>query len=330
MNRTNLENLKGELKGLKFDDKYIKKMEEMMEKGLPSFELKGLLPVDKGQMDMTMHFKKSGQSDYYYFNKFDLAYSKAKPLEGDLKYLVVSPGEKNKNLVKPFDSPSEAIAFFKSQTGKSELAIGKHTDKDLQFRDTVATMAEGKVDYVKKEFQQTYYSPALTNSHYVEKGVGFNLNQASNMLQGRSAYRDDLVSRAGVEYKAWNVIQFDQPKDKYGNYQMKQFNENYGFDAKKALEDYRIKLPEDGKKLDAIISELKDGGRPTVPVIDKEGKEVLMKIEAVPRYGNLNFHHLNGKPQNREELLKEPKKDLTQGKDAGKTKDKAQAQEMSM
>ncbi|MEB0278808.1 conjugative transposon protein TraM [Mucilaginibacter sp. 10B2] len=48
MNRTNLENLWTELKGLKFDDKYIKQMEEMMAKGLPSFELKGLFPMDKG------------------------------------------------------------------------------------------------------------------------------------------------------------------------------------------------------------------------------------------------------------------------------------------
>lgn len=134
MNRTNLENLWTELKGLKFDDKYIKQMEEMMAKGLPSFELKGLFPVDKGQMDVTMHFKKSGQSDYY----------------------LVSPGDKDKTLVRKFDSPTEAVEFFKSQTGKSELAIGKHTDKDLQFRDTVATMADGKVDYVtillKKKF----------------------------------------------------------------------------------------------------------------------------------------------------------------------------------
>ncbi len=148
MNRTNLENLRTELKGLKFDDKYIKQMEEMMAKGLPSFELKGLFPVDKGQMDVTMHFKKSGQSDYYYFNRYDLAFSKAKPLENDLKYLVVSPGDKDKTLVRKFDSPTEAVEFFKSQTGKSELAIGKHTDKDLQFRDTMATMADGKVDYV--------------------------------------------------------------------------------------------------------------------------------------------------------------------------------------
>ena len=68
------------------------------------------------------------------------------------------------------------------------LPLARVTEKDLQFRDTVATMKDGKVDYVKKEFQQTYYSPVLQNSHYVDRGKGFSLEQAANMLQGRAVF----------------------------------------------------------------------------------------------------------------------------------------------
>ncbi len=330
MNKNNLENLKGEMKALKFDEPFIKQMEEHMEKNLPAFELKGKLPSDKGQMDVTIHFKRSGQSEYYFLNKYDLALSKAKPLENEQKYLVISPGEKDKNVIRKFDSPVEAIDFFKSLTGKSELAIGKPTEKDLQFRESVATMKAGKVDYVSKEFNQTYYSPALTNSHYVDKGVGFNVKQASNMLQGRSAYRDDLVSRAGTAYKAWNVIAFDKPKDNYGNYKIQQYNENYGFDIKKTLEEYKIKQPDDTKKQAEIITELRDGSRPVVTVEGKDGKDVQMRIEAVPRYGNINFFQLNGKPEKREELLKEQKQDQSLSKGNSKKKDLAESQEMSL
>ena len=60
----------------KVPEPYIVQMEENMAKGLPAFELKGQLPADKGQMDMTLHFKQSGQSDYYYFNKYDLAFKR--------------------------------------------------------------------------------------------------------------------------------------------------------------------------------------------------------------------------------------------------------------
>jgi hypothetical protein len=333
MNKNNLENLQGEMRALRFDDHFIKQMEEQMEKNLPAFELKGQLPADKGQMDVTLHFKRSAQSEFYYFNHYDLAMSKAKPLENDLKYLVISPnepGKKPENLIRKFDSPTEAIAYFREQTGRSELAIGKSNKEDLPFKVTAATMKDGKVDYVSKEFNQAYYSPSLTNSHYVEKGVGYNVEQGSNMLQGRAAFRNDLVSRAGEQYQAWNIIAFDKPKDKYGNYKVQQYNENYGFDVKKSLDDYRIKHLDDPKKSAELITELNNGNRPVVTVEGKDGKEVAMRIEAVPRYGNINFFQLNGKPEKREDLLKEQKQEQSLTKGNSKKKDLAESQEMSI
>ncbi|EHQ26167.1 hypothetical protein [Mucilaginibacter paludis] len=331
MNKNNLENLKAEMKGLKFDKQLIAEMEKNMEKDLPAFQLKTTLPSDKGQMDATLHFKQSGQSDYYFFNKFELAYSaKAKPLENEQKYMVISPGEQGKNMMRSFQSPVDAMEFFKSQKGASELALGKPTEKDLQFKTPLATMKDGKVDYVAKDFQQTYYGQTLTNSFYVDKGKGFNVTQAANMLQGRSAFRDDLVSRAGVGYQAWNVIAFDKPKDNYGNYKIQQYNENYGFDLKQVLAEYKINMPDDPKKQEAIYNELKDGNRPVVSVTGTDGKEVQMRIEAVPRYGNINFYHLNGKPEKREDLQKAPTLDQSLSKGQEKQKGKAESHEMSM
>ena len=331
MNRTNLENLKAEMRTLKVDEPLIKQAEENMEKGLPAFELKGQLPADKGQMDITIHFKQSGQSDYYYLNKYDLALSeKAKPLENDQKYVVTSPGENDRKLIRKFDSPVEAIAYFKTQTGDSELSRAVIANKKITDQVGLATMKDGKVDYVQKEFQTAYYNAPVTHTFYVEKGVGYNIQQGSNMLQKRAAYRDDLVSRAGVKYPAWNVIAFDKPKDKHGNYQIQQYNENYGFDVKKSLEEYRIKQLDDPKKTEEIIAELKNGNRPLVTVVDKDGKNVPMIIEAVPRYTNINFYLPDGKPEKREELLKESKLDQSLSKGTGKKKDLAESQEMSL
>ncbi|MEO6520544.1 MAG: hypothetical protein ABIN91_02630 [Mucilaginibacter sp.] len=334
MNRNNVENLQGEMKALGFDDKYIKQMEEMVAKNLPSFELKGLVPADKGQMDVTLNFKQSTQSDYYYLNKYDLAWSKTKPLENEQKYMVITPNEPGKkpdNLIRKFDSPVEAIAYFKSQTGKSELAVGKPTDKDFQFKNTLATMAEGKVDYVLKDFQKDYYSPAITNTFYVEKGAGFSVDQGANLLQGRSVYREDLVNRAGEPYKAWSTFLFDKPKDKYGNYETKQFSEGYGYDVKKAVEEYKIKLDADPKKLEQLITDLKNGNRPVVTVEGKEGKDMKLRIEAVPRYGNINFYQVQtGAPEKREDFLKVPKQEQHQAKANSKEKSQAESQGMSI
>lgn len=327
MNLNNLQNLREELKTLGFDENTIKAMETEMEKNQPNFRLHTTLPADRGQIDVTLHFRQSGQSDYYYFNKYNLAWSKAKPLENDQKYLVLSKGENDKNLMKKFDSPLEAIEFFKVQKGSSELAVGKATDKDLPFKTTLATMKDSKVEYVAKEFQKDYYSPAISNTFYVEKGAGFPLNQAANLLQGRSVYREDLVNRAGEQYKAWSIFLFDKPKDKYGNYEVKQFSEGYGYDVKNALEEYRIKLDSDPKKQEQLITDLKNGNRPLVTVEGTDGKDVKLRIEAVPRYGNLNFYQPGNKaPEKREQFLKVPK----QEKGQSKANAKEQSHDLSM
>jgi len=330
MNRNSLENFRTEAHTLKVPEKMITAAESMMEQGVERFAIRGQIPADKGMMDLTIHMKKSGQSDYYYFNKFDVAHSKAKPLEKEHQYMVITPDDKGKNLIRKFDSPVQAMDFFREQTKKSELATGKVTDKDLQYRDTLATMNGGKIDYVKKEFQQTFYSPVLRNSHYIDRGKGYSVEQAANMLQGRSAYRDDLVSRAGDQYKAWSVYQFDQAKDKYGNYAVKQFGEGYGFDLKKELSTYGIKEMDKKETAEKLITEIQNGNRPIATVIGLDGEDKKLRIEAVPRYTNINFYELSGKPAKREDFRKEQDLGNNLSKDKSKSKTKEQENELTL
>lgn len=335
MNRNSLENFLAEAKALKVPENMIAAAEKMMEQGLEKFTVGGQIPADVGKMDLTIHMKKSGQSDYYYFNRFDVAQSKAKPLEKDHKYLVIKPnepGKKPENLSRQFDSAVQAMNYFKEQKGTAELALGKFDDKNLQFKDTLSTMKEGKIDYVKKEFQQAFYSPVIHNSHYVDRGKGFSVEQAANMLQGRAVFREDLVSRAGEQYKAWSAYQFDQPKDRYGNYSMKQFGEGYGFDLKKELAGYAMKELEKPEQIAELVERIENGNRPLVTVVLPDGSEKALRIEAVPRYNNLNFFEQNGKPVKREELKKEQGVALDKAQDKAKVKEKSKdkSSELSM
>lgn len=333
MNRNSLENFRSEARALKVPEKMITAAESMMEQGIPQFAVRGQIPADRGMMDLSINMKKSGQSDYYYFNRFDIAHSKAKPLEKEHQYMVITPNEPGKkpdNLIRKFDSPVQAMDFFRDQKGNSELATGKVSDKDLQYRDTVATMKDGKVDYVKKEFQQTFYSPALKNSHYIDRGKGYSVEQAANMLQGRAVYRDDLVSRAGEQYKAWSVYQFDQPKDKYGNYAIKQFGEGYGFDLKKELSQYGIKDMDKKETAEKLVTDIQNGNRPVVTVTGLDGEDKKLRVEAVPRYTNLNFFELNGKPVKREDYQKEQDLGKDMGKSKTKEKNKEESQELTL
>lgn len=135
MNLNNLENLKEEMKKLGFRDKLISQMEENIKKNVPEFKLNDTLPATKGQVDLTLYFKQSGQFEFYYFNKFEVAHNQGNPLEEGQKYMVITPEETGKNMVKKLENVTEAIAFFKEQKGNSELAAGKdaaHKDKSKE------------------------------------------------------------------------------------------------------------------------------------------------------------------------------------------------------
>src|SRR5690606_11552610 len=143
------------------------------------------------------------------------------------KYMVISPGEGNKNIVKKLDSITQAIDFFKQQKGDSELAVGK----DAAHKTKLATMEKGKINFVAKEFQRTFYAAPLKQTFWVEKGKGFTVEQAANLVQGRSVYRDDLLNLSGTPYKAWIKLDFDKPRDRHNNLTINQYHDpSYGFD----------------------------------------------------------------------------------------------------
>jgi hypothetical protein len=318
MNLNNLENLKEELKELRFDKKLAEEMEKSMQKNLPEFQINHRVPADKGQVDFTLHFKQSAQSDFVYFNKYDVVLNNAKLLDEGHKYLVISEGEQGKPLFRKFENPHEAISYFKQQKGNTELASGK----DIAHKTTLATMQNDKINFVSKDFQKTLYTPAISQTVYVEKGQGFTAEQAANLIQGRSVYRDNLLNLGGQTYKAWIKLDFDSPKDRFGNFKTKQFHDpSYGFDLQKTLDKFNIKELEDPAKRQKLEESLRNGNRPLITTM-KDGQVVKLRIEAVPRYSQVNMFAENGKPEKREQFLKGPKLEQGAAQNKSKSKDK--------
>ncbi|WP_426672017.1 hypothetical protein ACPPVU_12360 [Mucilaginibacter sp. McL0603] len=326
MNRNNLENLKEELKKLGFKDKVAAEMEKQIEKGLPEFTLNDKVNGARGQVDLTLHFRQSGQSENYFFNKYEVALNTGKGLEEGQKYMVITPNAQapGKNLVKSFENVTEAISFFKEQKGNSELAVGKDAANKVEL----AKMEKGKVNYVAKDFQRTFRTPAQTQTFFVERGRGFTAEQAANLIQGRSVFRNDLLNLGGQGYAAWIKLDMDSPKDRYQNYQTNQYHvPTYGFELEKVLDKYQIKELNDPQKKEALIQTLENGNRPLVTTV-KEGQDTKLFMEAVPRYSQLNFFKEDGKPEKREQFLKEPKLDQTL--QIGKGKEKEQEHGLSV
>lgn len=302
MNYNNLENLKEELAKLGFGKKVAEDMQKQMEKGVSDFTLHDRVMGNKGQVDLTLHFRQSAQSENYYLNKFDVSLLNGRPLAEGEKYMVVNPDmqKDGKPVVRSFERAAEAIEFFNGQHGNAELASGK----DWAHKTELAKMENGNVNYVEKEFNRTFKNPGITQTVFVERGKGFTAEQAVNLIQGRAVLRDDLIRLGGEPYSAWNKLDMDNQKDKYHNFQMLQYNvPGFGFDLEKTLDQFTIKELNDEKKREQLIRSVQNGNRPQVTVV-KDGEERKLFMEVQPRYSQANFFREDGKPEKREQFLK--------------------------
>jgi len=324
MNLNNLDNLKAEMKQLGFSENSVKAMEENMQKNLPEFTLHEKVNGNKGQVDVNIPFRQSSQSEYYYLNKYTVALNTGKPLEEGHKYMVISPNptEPGKNLFRSFQQVGEAITYFKEQKGKSELVSGK----DAAHTTTLASMENGKVNFVAKDFQRTFRASAITQTIYVEHGKGFTMQQAANLIQGRSVYRDDLLSAEKGPYQAWVKLNMDKPKDRFQNFAITNYHDPaYGFHLEQVLDKYNIRELNDPAKRGALITALHNGDRPLITTV-QNGQEVKLHLEAVPRYQQVSLYREDGKPEKREQFLKEPIQGIQLNRDQNKGKEKGKDQ----
>jgi hypothetical protein len=328
MNYNNLENLKDELNKLGFGKKVAEDMEKQMEKGSSEFQLHNRVMGNKGQIDLTLHFKQSGQSENYYLNKYDVRLLNGKPLAEGEKYMVVNPEIKKDGipLIKNFDLADEAIKHFKAQQGNATLASGKN----WEAKTDLARMEKNNVNFIEKDFNRTYRNPGIGQTFFVERGRGFTSEQAVNLIQGRAVYRDDLLKLGGEPYKAWVKLDTDGQKDRYQNFQTLQYHvPTYGFILKETLDKFNIKEMGNEKSAEKLMQELEKGNRPLVTAV-KGGQESKLFMEIQPRYSQANFFREDGKPEKREQFLKEPAKEHKLEAEKGKGQAKTQEQGMAV
>lgn len=324
MNLNNLQNLQGEMKKLGFSPELIARMEEQMKEDKPLFTLHDQVPATKGVVELTLHFKQSQQSDFYYLRRLEACHNQGRVLEAGEKYnVLIKTPEGQTNPTKSMDTISEAAEYFKQQTGDAILAIVKGNKQVAE----VAMMENGKINYINNSFKREFNSPPMSQTFWLQYGNGFNREQAANLVQGRAVYREDLLSREGNPYNAWMQLDTENKRDDNNNLSFRQFTDSYGYDVKTQLDEYKIVGLDDPKKMAHLEEVLKNGGRPFVSVI-KDGEEVKMYLETAVRYGKLNFYREDGKPEKREQFLKETGLEKVEGldKSKGKTQEKVAAQ----
>ncbi|WP_286776812.1 MULTISPECIES: hypothetical protein [Sphingobacterium] len=130
----------------------------------------------------------------------------------------------------------------------------------------------------------------LAQTFYINKGNNITLKEAYNLMEGR-AVNKNLTSAGGELYNTWLQLDFKQA-DERGNFKLRHFNENFGYDLEAALAKHPIKeLSNDYHKKDLIAS-LKKGNLHAVTFV-KDGMETKRHIEATPQYKSITVYDEN-------------------------------------
>ncbi|RPD44055.1 hypothetical protein [Paracnuella aquatica] len=209
MNQKNFDYLKDQVKFTGFGDSLEPEMKEKMQKQVPEFQLYHNAKFGNDVSTAVLHFKKSEQTDMYFFNKYELT----------LKL-------------------------------------------------------ENNADMMKQTF-------------FIGKANNVTLKEAYNLMNGR-AVNKDLNNKEGQAYNAWLQMDFKET-DKNGNYQLKHFHQNYGFDLAKELAKHPIKELASEQDKTRLLESLQKGNRQAVTFL-KEGNEQRMYVEANPRFKSVNIY----------------------------------------
>lgn len=176
----------------------------------------------------------------------------------------------------------KSSSTFNGDTISAVLKFTKSKESDMYFFNSydVELAQKGEKDPLK----QTFY---INN-----RGSSITLKEAYNLLQGR-AVNKGLTNKEGEVYNAWLQMDFKNTDEK-GNFRMKRYYDNYGFDLEETLKKYPIKELSSFQYKDALMDSLKKGNRQSATFI-KDGVETKRFIEARPQFKTINVYGEDGR-----------------------------------
>ncbi len=137
--------------------------------------------------------------------------------------------------------------------------------------------------YQFEGYKTTLYNeskPDEKRQQYFSMRNGYNVNntEAYNLLSGR------CIQSGGT----WMQLDFND-KDPNGNFRIKQFHSDYGYDLEKVLQQLPLKEPLNKGEADKLHEALKNGNRISVSFV-KDGNERRFYIEANPQFKSVNIY----------------------------------------
>jgi hypothetical protein len=213
MNEQNLDYLNRQIKFTGFGESHANELKAKMESGISDFILLHNQEFGKDMTTAGLHFRKSDNSDLYFFNKYDL--------------------------------------------------LVKNSQQQVPVK-------------------QTFYVN--------QKEDNITLKEGYNLLSGR-AIQKEHIPKEGEKYKAWLQLDFKET-DKNGQFKVKQFHPNYGYDLETALHKHPIQELSSNDGIKRLLESLERGNRQQV-TYGEAGKEQKVFLEASPQFKSINFFDSN-------------------------------------
>jgi hypothetical protein len=191
--------------------------------------------------------------------------------------------------------------------GKDELSVSlnfkKSTNSDMYFFNSY-----------RAELQKPGSDAKISQTFYVNnEGRNITQKEAYNLLDGRSVNKD-LVNKDGQIHNAWIKLDFKETTAS-GNYKVRQFSPQYGFELDKSLEKLPVKELLDSKERVRLLESLERGNRQAVTFID-QGSDQKRFIEANPQYKTINQYDENQKRLRQSESAQQSQETINQKKEA--------------
>jgi len=164
MNTQNLEYLKEGLKYLGFGNVPQEEMEKHIRAQVPEFQLAVHLPYYKSAVDYALHFRKSDQSDMYFFNRYDATYKNMDPKQDKTQtfYIHKNNGVTAKEAYNLLDGRAvyKELVNAEGQTYKAWLQLDTNT-RDPSGNNKVKQYHENYGFDLEKTLKQFYIMEIL-------------------------------------------------------------------------------------------------------------------------------------------------------------------------
>jgi hypothetical protein len=204
-------------------------------------------------------------------------------LKDQVKFTGFGEGMENELKEKMQKQTPEFQIIHNTKFGNDGLTASLHFKKsektDMYFfnRYQVSLIPEQSKDKMEQTF-------------YINKEGSITLKEAYNLMNGRSINKD-LINKEGQVYNAWMQMDFKQT-DNNGNYKLKQYHQNYGYDLMTALEKHLIKELTNQQDKTRLVESLQKGNRQSVTFV-LNSNERKHFIEANPQFKTINVYDGN-------------------------------------